>query len=84
MKIGVVSTKSQNVIHMPQLWGRCLNLFHPCYWVRNKEKFLEVSRTGQQFGTNWWEGKLPNAQGQHVRWTLHSGSSGTLLKLRKM
>lgn len=83
-KLGLVSTKNQSVLHMPQLLGRCINLFHACSRVRNKEKFLKVSRTGQQFGTNQWKGKLPSAQGQHFRQTLDSGSSGAFLKLWKM
>lgn len=38
---------------MPQLLGRFINLFHVSSRLRYKGKFLKVSWTGQQFGTNW-------------------------------
>lgn len=70
----LVSTKNQNVLHMLQLLGRCINLFHACSRVKNKEKFLKVSRSGQQFDTKWWKRKVASSWGQCFRWTLDSGN----------
>lgn len=84
VKQGMVSTKNSNVLHMAQLLGRRINHFHACSGIRNKEKFLKISRTRKQFVTNQWKGKLPSAQGQHFSHTLDSGSGGAILKLWKM
>lgn len=66
MKLGVVSTKK--MLHMPQLLGRFIDLFHACSRLGNKEEFLKVSRTGQQFGANWGSYQVlgTNVLGKHL------------------